>query len=186
MEETLEPQDAHTEVPEGNPTPSEGGEDTPRNEEEFTPEQLADLKKKADVSSQNYERAKKAEAELKELKSKAPKEKEVQLTTKDTIALVNAKIETDDFDSVIDWAKFKGISVSDALKDKTLQTVLREKSEERQTAQATSTKGGRSFSRETPENIIARASKGDIPEDDEGIAKLAEAHMQIKLRKLQK
>jgi hypothetical protein len=161
----------------------ETAEETPKTDSEvLNEEQVEELKKRAKLTESYKIRAEKAEGELK--KKKSVKE-ELTMTPKDTVALVNAKVDTEDFDSVVDWAKFKGVSVSDALKDKTLQVVLREKGEERKTAQATSTKGGRSFSKETPEEIVSRASKGELPDDDEGIAKLAEAHMKLRLKKLQ-
>ena len=52
-------------------TPEEEVEKTTKEtEEQLTPEQIAELKERADVSSQNYERAKKAETAKKDLEQK--------------------------------------------------------------------------------------------------------------------
>jgi len=56
-----------TEVPETQITPEVPA---PNADGQLTPEEIADLKHRADVSSQNFERAKKAELELKELKER--------------------------------------------------------------------------------------------------------------------
>jgi len=55
-------------IEETEPETNTEGETTPEDGEEKSPEEMSDLVKKAEVSSQNYERAKKAEKELKELK----------------------------------------------------------------------------------------------------------------------
>lgn len=168
-------------------TPEENTEETPKNDSEgLTPERLVEIKKKAELADAYKVRAEKAEKELKrtQKETKMP-EKEHTLSTRDTIALIDAKISAEDFDKVVDWANFKKISVSDALKDKTLQVVLRENAEERDTANATTIKGGSGFKKETPEEIV-RQAKQRIPETDEEIEKLAEANYQLKMRKLQK
>lgn len=172
--ENIEQQEAQTN-PEGVSEPQAEGD-------EFTPEQIADLKKKADVSSQNFERLKKAEAELKELKEKTkvtPKEPD-GLTNRDVLFLAKADIHQDDLEEVLEWAKFKKVPVSDAYKQ--LKTTLDVRSAERTTAEATNAGGGRSGQqRESSEQILDKAYKGEIPTDDAGIEKLAEARMSKKL-----
>lgn len=151
---------------------------------EVSADEIAELKKRAELAENYKIRAEKAERRLKE---PSKKEEELNLTTKDTIALVNAKVNTEDFDTVTEWAKFKKIPVHEALKDKTLQTVLREKEDERRTAEATITKGAmRGGQKVEPEEIIARASKGLTSDDDSDIDQLVNARMQMKFRKLNK
>lgn len=93
--------------------------ETPETPEELTSEQIAELKKKADVSSQNFERAKKAEADLREAKRllearsgseiKPPSAKEIA-----ALAKVAAEVHEDDIEEVLDWAAFKKIPVTEA------------------------------------------------------------------------
>lgn len=152
-------------------------------ENELTPEQIAELKQKADVSSQNYERAKKAEARAKELedklKAKAPSQD--QLSQKDVLALAKADIHEDDMDEVIEFAKFKKLPVSEALKNSTLKTILNEKTEERKTAAATQMRGGaRGAQKTSSEDLLNQALAGKVPDDDAGIEALAEARMKQK------
>jgi predicted nucleic acid-binding protein len=134
-----------------------------------------------------FERAKKAEAELKELrasKAKAPEapapvEKQTGLTPMDAIVLSTAKItDVDDIEEVVSYAKFKGIEIKDALKDKTMQTILRTKAEERQTAEATNTGGSRrGAAKPSDEQLLANARSGKSVDDIEA---LAEAHFNQK------
>ena len=140
-----------------------------------------------------FERAKKAEAEAKRLKSlinerkpeveaKQPSKKQDGLTTMDTIALINAKVtEKEDIDEVLDYARLKGISVGEALKTSVVKTILSEKAEQRKSAEVTNTGPARRGSTQlSSEQILANASKGRMPDDPEA---LAEAHMAAKLKK---
>lgn len=177
------------EVEETTTPTEEKAEETPKNDSE-TVDELAELRKKADLAENYKIRAEKAEKEAKKFKESSKKDSskdEVTLTAKDTLALINAKVSTDNFDTVVDWAKFKKIPISEALKDRTLQAVLRDKEEEKITAEATTTRGvQRGIQKQTPEEIVARASKGLLSDSDEDMDKLVEARMQLKLKKLQK
>lgn len=102
------------------------------------------------------------------------------LSTKDTMALVNAKIHEDDIQEVLDYAKFKGISVSEALKNDVVRTTLKTREEQRQTAAATHTgKGGRPGSAApSGKKLLEEAqSSGNLPDTDEGIQALVDARM---------
>lgn len=159
------------ETPETTETP-EG--ETP----ELTAEQIAELKAKAakaeeleNKNKQLFERAKKAE-EL----AKVQKEPD-SLSNKDLLFLAKADIHTEDVDDVLEWAKFKKVSVEEAYKHMKPQLDVR--AEERRTAQATQAKGSpRGAAKVTGEDILKKAEKtGEIPETPEGIAALAEARM---------
>lgn len=135
-----------------------------------------------------YERAKKAEEELKKLKAAKPKAPEAPaapekqgLTPMDAIVLSTAKItDVEDIEEVVNYAAYKGIEIKDALKDKTMQTILRTKAEERQTAEATNTGAGRrGSSKPSGEQLLANARSGK-PVDD--IDALAEAHFNDKFK----
>lgn len=149
--------------------------------------ELASLKEKAEKAgkaeelAQNYKiRAEKAE---KKGMVEAPKT-DGTLSTKDTLALIAAKIDGDDFDEVVSYASFRKVSISEVLKDKTLQTVLRERGEERATAAATNARGkSRMDAAPAPDMVIASAQKGVLPTDDTGINELVNAEMNVKLKK---
>lgn len=154
-------------------------------ENELTTEQIAELKQKADVSSQNFERAKKAEAELKALKGEkdAPLQNP-QFLPKDYLALTEFKVSSEDFDEVVRVAKILDKPISEALKDKTMKSILADRVEERRTANATQTgKANRGTTKSSGADILAAASQGKVPEDDAGIAALADARMAARTKK---
>jgi hypothetical protein len=107
-------------------------EDTP----EETPEELKARLAKAEELANNYKvRAEKAEKRIKEAPpAPVPSEdKEVSLTLKDQIFLSKADIHEDDIEDVLDWAKTKKVSVSEAYKQ--FKPMLEVRSEERKTAE---------------------------------------------------
>ena len=136
------------------------------------------VKAKKDYENQKI-RAEKAEQELKALK-KAPVEKETpknDMSLKDIRAL--SDVHDDDVDSVVDWAKFKGISVAEAKKSSEIQSLLRTREEERQTAQAANVgPAKRGSSKVSDEVLLERLSKGDLPIED--IDKAAKARLERK------
>lgn len=150
--------------------------------EELTIDQIAELKKKADVSSQNFERAKKAEWELKEARERLKSGEHSQtLSPKDYLALTEAGVSSEDFDEVERVSKILNKPLMETLKDKTMKSILLERSEERKSAIATQTSGGqRGPNKATGEALLERASKGDLPEGAEDIAKLVKAKLGIK------
>ena len=149
----------------------------------------AELAKEAELAANYKVRAEKAEALAKQLKIKpeekpeAPKTPELNL--KDIRALQD--VHDDDVDQITDYAKFKGVSVAEAKKLPEMQSLLRTKEEERKTAQATNTGGGRKgSSKVTGEDLIERAMSGQLPESDEDIVNLAEARLAQKIANIQK
>jgi len=114
-----------------------------------------------------FERAKKAEAEAKKLKAELARkpqtaEKQVgEVSLKDQYALLEAKVPADDIDEVINYAKFKGISVSEALKSSVIKATLSEKAEQRKTSEVTNTAGSRRTTvKMTDEMIVQNAAEG--------------------------
>ena len=149
---------------------------------------------KMSKGAQNYEsqkiRAEKAEQEAKELKDKLgvkPTEEVKGLPPKDYLALTEAKITSEDFDEVMNWAGYRKVSLSDALKDKTLQTILRERAEQRATDEATAVKGRRPADTEPQgQELLRRAHNEQLPETDKGIEELVQAEHKAKLAKIKK
>ena len=156
------------------------GEDAEVIETETEEESVEDLKArlaKADELAKNYKiRAEKAEKKTKENKE-APTEKK-DLSSKDIIALMNNKVAEEDIDEVVDYAKFKGISVQEALKTGTIKATLRERGEQRDVANATNTGTVRRGSSKVADDVlISNASKGKMPESDEEIERLMKAKL---------
>ena len=141
-------------------------------------------------------RAEKAEEKVKaSLENKTPKnelEKETPIkptettTPKNDFSLSDIRalndVHDDDVNTVVDWAKFKKISIAEAKKTSEIQTLLREKTEERKTATATNTGGGRRGQSKVSSNELLKKlkSSGELPESDEDIEKLAEASIKEK------
>lgn len=153
--------------------------ETTENETELETEAVdveALLKENATLKAQKEHWRNKAE------KSEAPvtaKEPEAQtgLSTKDTIYIAKADIHEDDIEEVLELAQLKKVSVKEA--HDFMRPILKERQEERKTAQATQVRGGtRGTSKDTHEAILAKADKGE----DVDAEKLAAARMQRKLK----
>ena len=148
----------------------------------------AEYSKAEELANNQKIRAEKAEALAKQLKIK-PEEKPESPKTPEPMSLKDIRalqdVHDDDVDEVVEYAKFKGVSIAEAKKSPVIQAHLRTKEEERATAQATNTGGGKkTTSKNTPEAILERAESGQLPEDDEGIKALSEARLQSRLDKM--
>ena len=141
---------------------------------------------KAEELAQNY----RIRAEKAERKAKEPENKPVQvhntaigipnLTSIDTIAIMRANVPEDDITDVVEYAQFKKISVSEALKSSTVKNILAEKEEQRTVAQATNTGAARrGTSKVSDEALAQKAYKGELPESDEDIRRLYKARKQM-------
>jgi len=85
-------------------------------------------------------------------------------------------VHDDDVQEVVDFAKFKGISITEAKKNPTVQTILKQKTEERATASATNTATGRKgASKVSGEDLLDKFNQGDVPEKEEDLKKVIEA-----------
>lgn len=158
--------------------------DTDEENGEETMEELKERLKKAEEVAENQKiRAEKAEKATKKkpeakVEKETPKNVDTTLTVKDSARLQQANIPVDDWDDVLDYAKFKGIEVSEALKSSVVKATLAEKTEARNTAKATNTGGGRKgTSKISDDKLLADADKGKLPESDDDIARLAKARI---------
>lgn len=147
---------------------------------DISADEIADLKARAakleELEEKNkklFERAKKAEAAAKQVPSKD----EDTLSNKDLLALAKANISDDDMDEVIEFAKFKKLSVSEALKHATMRTILDERASERKTAATTLVRGGaRGSAKVSGEEILSKAERtGEVPDSDEAMTELFKA-----------
>jgi hypothetical protein len=133
-------------------------------------ESIDDVKAKLDEALKEIDKQKKAIIKNK----KEPPQSPNGLSTADIIALAKADIADEDIDEVLEWAKFKKISVSDALKSSSIKATLSEKAEERKSAQAVHTTGGRRAGGTiSDERLLADAEKGIMPDSVEDIARIA-------------
>lgn len=111
----------------------------------------------------------------------APK---TNLSPVESVLLVQSGIAADDVNEVLEYANYRKLSISDALKDSTLQTIVKTRIEERKTAAATIVApAGRQAPRETVESILDAASQGQLPESDAGVDRLAAARLESKRQK---
>lgn len=125
-----------------------------------------------------YARMKQAEKEAKEAKAKLAQTSGESvptgdLTTKDLYALMESKVPQDDVDEVRDYAKLKGITVSEALKTSFIKSLLSEKSEQRNIASASNTGTTRRSSKVSDEVLLENAKRGKFPDNDEDMLRLA-------------
>ena len=92
----------------------------------------------------------------------------------DTIALIGAKVtEKEDIDEVVDYARLKGISIFEALATNVVKTILKDKAEQRASAEATNTGPARRGSAKlTDEQILEAASKGKEVDPDPALGSL--------------
>ena len=125
-----------------------------------------DAKKKAEqIAEDQRGRATKAEARLKEANPEAKQQNNDDLSSKDVLALMNAKVHQDDVEEVAKLAKSFGKSIPEALKDDTIKIVLERREELRKTANATNTQAARAGAKKiTGDELIRELSQGNVPE----------------------
>lgn len=151
-------------------------------ESEETTESIDELRtrlaKAEEIAESQKIRAEKAEKLVKtKAETKVEAHNDTSLSSKDTIALINAKVHEDDVEDVIDYAKYKKISVAEALKSSVIKASLAEKSEFRATANATNTAKARSGgSKASGDTLLDKAKRtGEVPDSDEGLNALVAA-----------
>lgn len=126
---------------------------------------------KADELAKNYKtRAEKAEAEAKKQKQPTGEEtpknaQQGDLSSKDLFALMKSNVHEDDIEEVVEYAKFKKITVAEALKTPLMQSTLKDNDEKRKTADATNTNSVRSSKKTvSAQQILKDARDGKIPD----------------------
>jgi hypothetical protein len=138
-------------------------------------------KKWTEALTQKEHWKKKATEKTEEKPEVKTEAKELELSAKDAVLLAKADVDMDDVDEVVDFAKYRKISIAEALKNSTLKAILADKKEERTTAQATQTRSPRQSAQVTGDVLIEKARKGEIREED--IDKLVQAEMEAKRKK---
>lgn len=146
--------------------------DESSNEEEF--DWKAEATKQKQIAENQRIRAEKAERKGKVVTSQTAQKADSPSSTKDLYALMEAKVPLDDVSEVEDYAKYKGISITEALKTQAVRSILNEKAEARNVSQATNTGvSKRSSSRPSDDMLLSNARKGIMPDSDEDLARLA-------------
>lgn len=138
--------------------------DTADDESEESVEELkARLAKETELAKNYKIRAEKAERLAKQKPTETQKQSDSVIDNA-TLARIY-DVPEEDFDEVVDMAKFKKISIAEALKLGSVKAILSEKAEFRKTAQLSNTGASRkSTTTVSDETLIANASKGIIPE----------------------
>lgn len=141
-------------------------------------EQERQAREKAEELAKNYKiRAEKAERKPK-IEPQETKKETQDLSTKDVLTLLQNNVPSDDIDEVVEYARFKNIPISEAIKAPTVKAILAERQENRTVAEASNTGTvRRGSSRISDEVLLSRASKGELPDSDEDLRRL------IRLRK---
>jgi len=117
----------------------------------------------------------------KETKEESTETKSETMSLKDIRALQD--VHDEDVDELIEYAKFKGVSVAEVKKNPVIQAHLKVKAEERTTPQATNIgKGGGRTSKITGQTLLEKAyDTGETPTDPEEIKAVVKARVQEQL-----
>lgn len=106
-------------------------------------------------------------------KVEAPKDFTSDISTTDLYSLVAAKVSQDDVPEVKEYAKMKGITVTEALKTSFIKILLNDREEQRATAKATNVANGRRSSAKLSDDaLVNKARKGELPDDDDELDRL--------------
>ncbi len=156
--------------------------------DDATEEQKAEYYTKLeDRNKQLFARAKKAEGfELKDGKWVKPEvkiekkpeakveKKDSELSQADLIFIAKTDISQEDVPELIEYAKFKGITLAEAYADGVMKGILAGKAEARRVAEGTNTGGGkRGNAKVSDEQLLENARKGVLPESDADMARLS-------------
>ncbi len=103
------------------------------------------------------------------------------LTVKDGFALAKANVADEDIDDILEYANFKKISVSEALKSNVVKNMLAEKEEFRKSQNVSTTPNVRRASPKiTDDVILENARQGKLDESEDAIRALFRARMGLK------
>lgn len=175
--------------------PTEEVEKTEEVEETDDSSESEDLEAIKEKNKRLFERAKKAEAEAKLLKAERVKkeeqakakveipkaEKQADYSLEDVAILVQRVTDKEDREFVKKSAKLLGVTLEEALNDTVVAGKLKERAEQRATAEATNTAPARRGSaKPTAEQILSNVAQGKFPDDP---SELVEARYQTKRNK---
>jgi len=155
-------------------------ESTDTNESQDTLEEeeidwKAEAEKARQIAENQKIRAEKAESKLKSGNSTGRGETSKQdgLSPFDLIAVAKANLNEEQLKEAMDYAKYKKISISDALKTPQVKATIALIEENNKVSQASATGNGRRGSVQISDDLLlANASKGLMPDSDADLARL--------------
>lgn len=137
--------------------------------------ELEELQAKAKERDELEEKNKKLFTRAKNAEARSATE---GLSGDDALALAKADAHEDDYDTILDYAKFKKLKVREALKDTTLKAVLSASAEARKSAEVTHTKSvSRGSNKDKPEDVLQKALKGETIDSEEGMQAIFQARL---------
>ena len=153
-------------------TPTEVVEETTETVETQEEESVEEIKArlaKAEELANNY----KIRAEKAEKKSKTETKPTSDLSGLDIFALTKANVDSEDVEEVVNWAKYKNVPVSEALKSNELNAILNVRKDMRVTANASNTGASRrQTGKLSDEALLNQARSGKMPESEEDLDRL--------------
>ena len=161
--------DANIEKEQGDVEPESAEDETIEDLQTKLADETEKREKAEEIASNQKIRAEKAEKLAKgtteepnkEVKEESPKPKG-ELSTKDIYALMENKVAEEDIDEVKDYANLKGISIAEALKTPVVKTILSDKSEQRNTANAANVGGAKRGSGKVSDDAFLSKAKKAI------------------------
>ena len=166
------------EVIENLDSPNETAEEavnTEQIEEISTEETTEDLDKLKESRQRIYDRAKAAEAREKELKAKLkvlepkPVSEPKPYDLEDVAVLVSTVPEKEDREVVKRYAKVEGKTLEETLNDPIVKAILKERAEQRKTADATNTSGSKRVTAKLSDEAIINKAANDEFVDAEDV-----------------
>lgn len=152
--------------------------DTDEQEDNSNDEQIdykAELEKARQIAENQKIRAEKAEAKLKSGTStgKGETSKSAELSAFDLIAVAKANLSEDALKEAMEYAKFKKISVSEAIKAPAVKAIIADIEEKQRTAEATNMGTARRGSvKISDDSLLDNARKGILPDSDADLKRL--------------
>lgn len=139
-------------------------------------DEKAKLEKQIATLQAQKEHWRKKATEKKDVATTSKDEPKIELSTVEIIALAKADLDPEDADEVLEYARFKKIPVTEALKSTAVKAVIAEKKEQKAIANATNTSSQRrGTARVSEERLLENARKGIMPDNDADLERLIEA-----------
>lgn len=152
--------------------------DTNEQDDNSTDEQIdykAELEKARQIAENQKIRAEKAEAKLKTNTSTGRGEtsKMDGMSPMDLIAITKANLDEEAIREAMDYAKFKKISIAEAIKSPAVKATIQLIEENKRVAEAANTGSARrGTSKISDESLIENARKGILPDSDADMKRL--------------
>ena len=141
----------------------------------------AELEKQRELANNYKIRAEKAEKAKVAPQQAKPQQSTATASLEDQIALMKADVDVEDLGIVTEYAKFKKISIAEAVKSPIVKAELAAAKELRNSALAANTgPSKRGTGKTTDETLLENARNGKMPESEEDIARLFKLRRGIK------